>query len=146
MGVEVEALENVPHRGRETPEVGEQIFPDVVLVAHELLQVERGGVVKELARFLEEKGLGIQPGSIALLLFSKHFRFGGLEDAVKAAEDSEGQDDLAVIGLLVITTEEVRHGPDEGREIGIGPVRCAGGRRSATLPIPDGETDPDSVR
>ncbi len=91
LGVEVETLENVPHRGRETPEVGAQVFPDVVLVAHEPLQVERRGVVKELARFLEEKGLGVQPGRLALLLFSKHVGLGGLEEAVEAAQHGEGQ-------------------------------------------------------
>ena len=38
----------------------------------------------------------------------------GFQDAVEAADDGEGEDDLAVLGLLVVTSEEVGHGPDEG--------------------------------
>ena len=49
LGVEIEALEDVAHGGREGLHVGAQVFADVVLVAHELLQVERRGVVEELA-------------------------------------------------------------------------------------------------
>ena len=51
LGVEVEALEDVAHRGRERLHVGAQVFADVVLVAHEFLQIERRGVVEKLAGF-----------------------------------------------------------------------------------------------
>ena len=50
LGVEVEALEDVAHRGREGLDVGEQVLPDVVLVAHQLLHVQRRRVVEAAAR------------------------------------------------------------------------------------------------
>ena len=45
-------LEDVAHRRRERLHVGEQVFLDVVLVAHQLLHVERRRVVEQLARLL----------------------------------------------------------------------------------------------
>ena len=50
LGVEVEALEDVAHGRREGLHVGAQVLADVVLVAHQLLHVERRRVVEELAR------------------------------------------------------------------------------------------------
>jgi hypothetical protein len=38
---------------------------------------------------------------------------GGFEDAIQAAQDSERQDDLAVVGLFVVAAEQVGDGPDE---------------------------------
>ena len=60
LGVELEALEDVAHGGRERLHVGAQVLADVVLVAHQLLQVERRGVVEELARLAEQERLGVQ--------------------------------------------------------------------------------------
>ena len=67
LGVELEALEDVAHGRRERLHVGAQVLADVVLVAHELLQVERRGVVEELAGLAQQEGLGIQPGLLALV-------------------------------------------------------------------------------
>ncbi len=39
---------------------------------------------------------------------------GGLKDTVQTADDGERQDDLAVLGLLVVPAQEVSHAPDEG--------------------------------
>jgi hypothetical protein len=64
-----------------------------------LAQQERLGVHAQL-------GLGFQLG--------QHGGLGGFEHAVEAAQHGEGQDDLAVVGLLVVATEEVGDGPDEG--------------------------------
>jgi len=49
LGVELEALEDVAHGGRERLQIGAEVFADVILVAHELFQVERRGVVEKLA-------------------------------------------------------------------------------------------------
>jgi hypothetical protein len=85
----------------------------VVLVTHELLHVEGRRIVKTLASFAEEEGLGRE----ILLLFGGKFGkdrgFRGFEDAVESAEDSERKDDLAIFGLFVIATLEIRDRPDE---------------------------------
>ena len=120
LGVKLEALENVAHGRRERLHVGAQVFADVVLVAHELLQVERRGVVEELAGLAQQEGLGIQAGRLAGFLLGQHGGLGGFQHAIQAAQDGEGQDDLAVFGLLVVAAQEVGDGPDEGGKVGIG--------------------------
>jgi hypothetical protein len=116
--VELEALEDVAHRGRERLDVGAQVLADVVLVAHQLLQVERRRVVEELARTCEQERLGVEPGLGRARLLGQHGGLGRLEHAVEAAQHGERQDDLAVLGLLVVAAEEVGDGPDEGGEVG----------------------------
>jgi hypothetical protein len=59
------------------PEVGAEVLADVVLIAHELLQVEGRGVVEKLARFLEEKGVGVEPGFLAQRFFGEDGGLGG---------------------------------------------------------------------
>jgi hypothetical protein len=58
---ELEALEDVAHRRRERLDVGAQVLADVVLVAHQLLQVERRRVVEVLPGLLEQERLGVEP-------------------------------------------------------------------------------------
>ncbi len=120
LGVELEALEDVAHRGRERLDVGAQVLADVVLVAHQLLQVERRGVVEVAAGLLQQERLRVHPGRLALGQLLQHRRLGGLQHAVEAAQDGEGEDDLAVLGLLVVAAQEVGDGPDEGGEVRIG--------------------------
>jgi hypothetical protein len=64
--VEVEALEDVAHRRRERLDVLAQVLADVVLVAHQLLQVERRRVVEVLPDFLSRNGSGFKPALSAL--------------------------------------------------------------------------------
>ena len=117
--VKLEALEDVPHRRRERLHVGAQILADVVLVAHELFQVERRGVVEELAGFPQEEGLRIQPGGLAFRLLRQDGVFGGLQHAVQTAQDGEREDDFAILRLLVVATKQIGDRPDEGGEVGI---------------------------
>ena len=44
----------------------------------------------------------------------------GLQDAVEPSQNGERKDDLAVVTLLVVTSQQVGDGPDECREVGIG--------------------------
>ncbi len=62
LGVELETFKNIAHGGRERLEIRAQVFADVILVAHELFQVERRGVVKQNTRFLEQEWFGIDLG------------------------------------------------------------------------------------
>ena len=130
LGVEIEAGEDVAHGWREGLDVGAQILADVVLVAHELFQVQGRGIVKELAGLFEEEWLGIELGLGALGQLRQHAPFGRLQDAIQAPQHGEGQDDLAVVGLLVVATQQVGYGPDKGREIRIG-HGCQGSSKEA---------------
>ena len=116
LGVKFKMLKHVTHGGRERLHVAEQVLRNVVGVAQELFQVQRGGVVEALARLAQQEGLGVD----ALLFFvgqlGQHGGLGRFEHAVEAAQHGEGQDDLAVVGLLVVAAQQVGHGPDEGGE------------------------------
>ena len=117
--VKVEALENVAHGGRERLHIRAEVFADVVLVAHQLLQVQRRRVVEELARLAQQERLGIQLGLLALGQFGEHGGFGRFKHAIEPAQNGERQDDLAVFGLLVVAAQEIGDGPDEGGKIGV---------------------------
>ncbi len=114
--VEVEALEDVPGRGGEALEVGVQVLPDVVLVAQKLAEVERTRVVEALTGLAQQEGVGVQAGAGFGLVLGQHRGLRGFEHAVQPAKDREGQDDAAVLGLLVVAAQQVGDGPDEGRE------------------------------
>ena len=119
LGVELEALEDVAHGGRERLHVGEQVFADVVLVAHQLLHVQRRRVVEELARLAQQERLRVQPGLFSRRQLGQHGGLGRLQHAIQPPQHGEGQDDLAVFGLLVVAAQEIGDGPDEGGEIRI---------------------------
>ena len=63
--------------------------------------------------FLRRKGSGVHARLLLGSELSQNDFLGGLQDAIQAAQQGEGQDDFAVIRLLVVATQEVRHGPDE---------------------------------
>ena len=62
-----------------------------------------------------QKG-GLLAAARGQLGFGQHGGLGGLQHAVQPAQDGEGEDDFAVVGLLVIATQQVSDGPDEGGE------------------------------
>ena len=114
LGVEVEALEDVAHGGRERLHVGAQVLADVVLVAHQLLHVERRRVVEELAGLAEQERLGVQAGLLRLRPASaEHGGLVGSSTQSSRRKHGERQDDLAVFGLLVVAAQQVGDGPDE---------------------------------
>jgi hypothetical protein len=78
LGVELEALEDVARSGREGLHVLVQVLADIVLVAHQLFQVERRGVVKELPGLSQQERLGVNPGPFALGQLGQHRRLGRL--------------------------------------------------------------------
>ena len=113
LGEEVEAFEDVADGWRKRLDVGEEVFADVVLVADQLPHIHRRGVAEARSRFPEQKRFR-RPARLLLgSALSQDGFLGGLQDAIQAAQHGEGQDDFAVIRLLVVAAQEVRHGPDE---------------------------------
>ena len=111
---EFEALENVADIGRKALHISREMRPDVVLVADQLRQVQDRRVVKALPGLAQQKRLGIESDRLLRLQLRQHRRLGRLQNAIEAAENGERQDDLAVIGLLVIAAQQVRDRPDKG--------------------------------
>jgi hypothetical protein len=102
VGHEVEPLENITNGGREALNVCVEILGNVVLIAHELAHVERRHVGEALSGLAKDERLRVQPGGLLLGVLGKDRPLGGLQNAVQTPQDGEGQDDLAVIRLLVV--------------------------------------------
>ena len=99
---ELEPLEDVAHLWRETLHVGLQVAAHVGCVAQQALQVHRRGVEEAVAGLALQEWLRVQPGFGAQLELGKHLGLGGREHAVEPAQHGEGQDNLAVVGRLVV--------------------------------------------
>ena len=117
LGVEVEGVENVSDGGRERLHVGTQVLTDVILIAHEFLEIKRRCVEEKLAGLAKQERLGIQPRFLPDGQFGEYRRLGGFEHAVQPAQHGERQDHLAVRGLLVVATQQVGDGPEESGQI-----------------------------
>ena len=51
------------------------------------------------------------------VMLRQHLRLGRGQHTVQSAQHGERQDDLAVVGLLVIAAQQIGDGPDEGGEV-----------------------------
>ena len=117
LGVEFEALEDVADRGRKRLHVGEEVFPDMVLVAHQLLHVQGRRVEEVLPGLAQQERLRVEPGLLPGGQFGQHGGLGLLQHAIEPPQHGEWQDHLAIFGLLVVASQQIGHGPDEGGQI-----------------------------
>ena len=82
-------------------------------------QVERARCCRSCWPALRSRnGSGFTPGLLALGQLRQHGGLGRLQHAVEPAQHGERQDDLAVLGLLVVAAQQVGDGPDEVGELG----------------------------
>ena len=108
---ELEMLENLAGGGGEGLDVGFEV-PGGVGFA-ELPEIHRRCVVEEVLRLAQQEFLlrlhghrGDRRG------LRQHRGLGGHQNALQAAQQGEGQDDAAVLGLLEVAAEQVGDGPD----------------------------------
>ncbi len=115
LGEEIKPFENIARRRREPLDIGIEVGANIVLIAEQFDEIERRRVVKSLFGFALEERLGINAlsGLGRLLLQNRVFRH--LQDAIQAAQDGKGQDDLAIFGSPVIPAQQIGDRPDEGR-------------------------------
>lgn len=114
----LEALEHVTGVFGEVSEVCDQVLADVLLVGQQARQGEFTGVVKGLLALALEERVQVDATFLALLELSQDLGFRALQHAVKAPQESEGKDDLAVVRLLVVAPEQVGDRPEEVGEFG----------------------------
>ncbi|MCY1248998.1 hypothetical protein D9M72_624950 [compost metagenome] len=88
----------------------------MVLVAQQLDQVQRRGVVEALACLARQERVGIQARLRLGVELFQDGRLGGFQYAIQPAQHGEGQDDASVFGLLVVASKKVGDRPNEGRE------------------------------
>jgi hypothetical protein len=75
---------------------------------HQLAHVHGRRVVKALSGGAEQERVRVQ---LLFLLggeLGKHLQFGRFKDAIESPEHRKRQDDLAIVGLLVVTAKQVR--------------------------------------
>ena len=109
----VELLDDIAGGLGEASDVGEQVVGDIRGVIEQAPEGQRRGVVELLAGDGTEDRVHVLDSPGQLRRLGENGVLGRLEDAVEAANDGEGQDDFAVLGLLVVSTEQVGHRPDE---------------------------------
>jgi hypothetical protein len=76
--IKFEVLKDVAHRRGKGLDLGEQVFADVVLIAHQRLAVEGRRVVEALFGLAEQERFGIQPLLFLGGKLGQHGGFGGL--------------------------------------------------------------------
>ncbi len=119
LGLEAEVVDDVAGVGREAVDVAHEVGGDVRGVGQQALEVELRGVVEALAAGLEQHALPEGLGAVLEAVGGvEHGLPCGSEHLVEAAEHGEGQDDPAVLGLLVVAAKDVGDGPDEGDLLG----------------------------
>jgi hypothetical protein len=132
LGVEVELLDHVPRFGVEGGDPGAEVAGHLGRIGEDLLEGQRAGVVdirqardrlEDRADVLDLAGERYQAG--------EDLRLRGLEDAVEPAQHDEREDDPPVLGLLVVTPQQVGDRPDEAGVV-VDPV----GRRGCLIHLP----------
>lgn len=118
--VEVERFKDITHGRGKGLQIRKEIFLDVVLIPHQLFHVERGRVIEKLPRLPQQERLGIHPGLRPDVEFLQDRGLGRFEHAIQPPEDGERQNDLPILGLLVVPAEEIGDGPDKRGKIRIG--------------------------
>ena len=94
LGIEVEALEDVARGQGKALDVRVEVFPDMVLVAEQLAEVEWRCVVEALPSLAYQERARVQAGRSLGLKLGQDCQFGTLKHAIEAAQTGEGQDDL----------------------------------------------------
>jgi hypothetical protein len=133
LGGEVELVEHVAGRSGEAGDVVLEVVGQVVRGGDQRGEVEPGGVVELLAGLLLEDRVEVVVPARQLRGPVEHGLLGGLEHAVQAAQHGEGEDHLAVLGLLVVAAQQVGDRPDE-RGVVLDGVRITRRHGVAMLP------------
>ena len=120
-GSEVEMLhEDALHIGRESLNVAGQMRGDVVRVPLQLLEIQRGAVVKALAGGVVQhhfQGVALQLAALAPLAFRQHLRLGGCQHAIEAAQHRHGQHHPLILRRAVRAAQQVSDLPDQVGEV-----------------------------
>ena len=119
LGVEIEALEDVPRLRGEPVEVGVEVLLHVILIAQHGAQIHRTDVVEPNLRDAQQERCGVDARRLLLADFGQDLLLGRCQHAVHAAKHGERQDHLAVVGLLEVAAQQVCDGPDEGGKGGL---------------------------
>ncbi len=113
LGVEVELVEDVSGPGRESRDVGPEVGGQLGRIVQDRGEVKWMDVVELLFGYGAQNWLDVLDGALDPGEPFDHLRLGGGQHAVEAPEHCQREDDLSILGLLVVTAQEVGHRPDE---------------------------------
>ena len=117
-GGKAELVEDVAHVLREAIEQGVQVVAHVVRGLGDAGQGELGGVEKRVAADGREHLVQVVILGADGLMARSHRITRGLQHAIEAAQDGEGQDDLAVFVFFVRTAQQLGVLPDQVGKFG----------------------------
>ena len=103
----------------EGPDVRGQVCRRVGRVVRDRLQRQLAGVVKPLAGRAAQERVDVNAPAGVLVHRRQHLLLGGGEHAFQPAQHRERQDHLAVVGLLVVAAQQVRHGPSKVGQLSV---------------------------
>ncbi len=111
--VEVELFEDFAHVGAEAGDVVVQVGGEVGRVGEQTVEGVERRVVEGEAGGAAQLRIEILELALELSVDLKDMLLGGLEHAIKAAQDREGQDDVLVLAALEGVADEVCDAPEE---------------------------------
>jgi hypothetical protein len=114
LSLELELRDHVPGSRVEPEDVAAEVLADVRRVVEQLGERERRGVVETVPGDLVEHAVDVLQAALEVFVALENLCLGGLQDRVQPAKDRQREDDLAVLGLLVVPAEKVGDRPDEG--------------------------------
>ena len=132
--LELEEFEDVAHIPREAIDVADEVPLDVVGIALELLEVERGAIVEALAGGSVQpqvQGCALDLAALAPRVLGQNLGLRRGEHAVEPAQHRHGQHDALVLRRPVWAAQQIGDLPDQVREVVVVRHRSAHSRRAA---------------
>lgn len=105
LGVKFEMFEDVAHLGRKALHIAAQLMAMLSLIPQQGFQGQAVGVVEGGAGFLSQERVWRHALRFSQREFGQHGILGRGQDTVDAAQHCEGEDDLAIIRLLVVAAQ-----------------------------------------
>ncbi len=116
---EVVALQDLVGVRGETTDVLCEVPRHMRRVSHDRFQREGRGVVKAVARRLAEERVRVEVPITVLLDCLQDLPPGRLQHAFESSQHRERQDHLAVVGLFVVTAQQIGDRPGVVRQLGV---------------------------
>lgn len=112
---EIVAFKDIPAVVAEPIDIGNDVDVNMGRIAQQLGNIKWRGIVERLARFLDQKGLEIDALIISRFVFFEDSGFGALQHAIQAPQQGKRQNNLAIVGLFEIPSEQISNRPCERR-------------------------------
>lgn len=114
---ELETLQHALRVVREGPHVHLEVHRSALRILRDLLQRQARPVVEGVPRGPPQEAVRVDAAVLVLFRDLRDLLAGRLQHALQSPQHRERQDDLAVVGLLVVPPQEVGDGPRVVRQL-----------------------------